>query len=211
MTVRPTIRAPSAQLRLRAVVLIDGVICHGTRCGRSAAINEAARFARGDLLLDRRCPHRFRARPRWARLAAALFVDPRVAGASGNIAVLAMTMNCFGRALQQRRIFDVDQLPGALSLTWSMPSPACPAPRPMYRRAVHPQPGRPRRRPGGGSGVHASPAPAGAMPYAVPGKPGRRRSVPVRRKPAAPARALGPRRAAHPLHHVWGAKSPAPV
>src|SRR6476660_2245936 len=27
------------------------VICHGTRCGRSAAINAAARFATGDLLL----------------------------------------------------------------------------------------------------------------------------------------------------------------
>nr|WP_245438711.1 glycosyltransferase family A protein [Methylorubrum zatmanii] len=30
--------------------LVDMVICHGTRCGRSAAINAAARFASGDLL-----------------------------------------------------------------------------------------------------------------------------------------------------------------
>jgi hypothetical protein len=37
--------------RARALGLVDMVICHGTRCGRSAAINAAARFASGDLLL----------------------------------------------------------------------------------------------------------------------------------------------------------------
>ena len=37
--------------RGRALGLVDMVICHGTRCGRSAAINAAARFASGDLLL----------------------------------------------------------------------------------------------------------------------------------------------------------------
>src|SRR5262245_1296628 len=37
--------------RARARGLVDMVICHGTRCGRSAAINAAARFASGDLLL----------------------------------------------------------------------------------------------------------------------------------------------------------------
>ena len=36
--------------RALALGLIDIVICHGTRCGRSAAINHAARFASGDLL-----------------------------------------------------------------------------------------------------------------------------------------------------------------
>jgi cellulose synthase/poly-beta-1,6-N-acetylglucosamine synthase-like glycosyltransferase len=35
----------------RALGWVDIVICHGTRCGRSAAINAAARFASGDLLL----------------------------------------------------------------------------------------------------------------------------------------------------------------
>jgi len=35
--------------RARADGLVDMVICHGTRCGRSAAINAAARFASGDL------------------------------------------------------------------------------------------------------------------------------------------------------------------
>ncbi|MBV8837071.1 MAG: glycosyltransferase family 2 protein, partial [Alphaproteobacteria bacterium] len=37
--------------RARAIGLIDTVICHGTRCGRSAAINAGARFARGELIL----------------------------------------------------------------------------------------------------------------------------------------------------------------
>jgi len=37
--------------RARALGLVEMVICHGTRCGRSAAINAAARFASGDLLL----------------------------------------------------------------------------------------------------------------------------------------------------------------
>src|SRR5688572_3441692 len=37
--------------RARTLGLVDMVICHGTRCGRSAAINAAARFASGDLLL----------------------------------------------------------------------------------------------------------------------------------------------------------------
>jgi cellulose synthase/poly-beta-1,6-N-acetylglucosamine synthase-like glycosyltransferase len=37
--------------RARARGLVDMVICHGTRCGRSAAINAAARFASGELLL----------------------------------------------------------------------------------------------------------------------------------------------------------------
>ena len=37
--------------RARALGLVDMVICHGTRCGRSAAINAAARFASGDLLM----------------------------------------------------------------------------------------------------------------------------------------------------------------
>jgi len=37
--------------RARALGQLDMVICHGTRCGRSAAINAAARFASGDLLL----------------------------------------------------------------------------------------------------------------------------------------------------------------
>jgi cellulose synthase/poly-beta-1,6-N-acetylglucosamine synthase-like glycosyltransferase len=60
------------------------VICHGTRCGRSAAINAAARFASGDLLLTVDADTVFEPTA-VARLAAA-FSDPRVAGASCNIA-----------------------------------------------------------------------------------------------------------------------------
>lgn len=71
--------------RARAQGLVDIVICHGTRCGRSAAINAAARFASGDLLLTVDADTIFESTA-VARLAAA-FSDPRVAGASCNIAI----------------------------------------------------------------------------------------------------------------------------
>ena len=69
----------------RALGLVDMVICHGTRCGRSAAINAAARFASGDLLLTVDADTVFEPTA-VARLAAA-FSDPRVSGASCNIAI----------------------------------------------------------------------------------------------------------------------------
>lgn len=65
--------------------LVDMVIAHGTRCGRSAAVNAAARFAGGDLLLTADADTEFDATA-LARLAAA-FDDPGVAGASCNIAI----------------------------------------------------------------------------------------------------------------------------
>jgi cellulose synthase/poly-beta-1,6-N-acetylglucosamine synthase-like glycosyltransferase len=68
-----------------ALGLVDMVICHGTRCGRSAAINAAARFASGDLLLTVDADTVFEPTA-VARLAAA-FSDPRVAGASCNISI----------------------------------------------------------------------------------------------------------------------------
>lgn len=71
--------------RARAMGLVDMVICHGTRCGRSAAINAAARFAGGDLLLTVDSDTVFE-RTAMAQLAA-VFSDPRVAGASCNIAI----------------------------------------------------------------------------------------------------------------------------
>src|SRR5436190_8314843 len=71
--------------RARADGLVDMVICHGTRCGRSAAINTAARFASGDLLLTVD-PDRVFEPTAIARLAA-VFSDPRVGGASCNIAI----------------------------------------------------------------------------------------------------------------------------
>ena len=40
-----------AFLRLFRSILWKQFICHGTRCGRSPAVNAAARFAKGDLLL----------------------------------------------------------------------------------------------------------------------------------------------------------------
>jgi cellulose synthase/poly-beta-1,6-N-acetylglucosamine synthase-like glycosyltransferase len=71
--------------RARALGLVDMVICHGTRCGRSAAINAAARFARGDLLLTVDADTVFE--PTAVERLAAAFNDPRVAGASCNIAI----------------------------------------------------------------------------------------------------------------------------
>src|SRR5258707_13415158 len=71
--------------RARAVGLVDMVICHGTRCGRSAAINAAARFASGDLILTVDADTVFE--PTAVARVAAVFSDPRVAGASCNIAI----------------------------------------------------------------------------------------------------------------------------
>jgi cellulose synthase/poly-beta-1,6-N-acetylglucosamine synthase-like glycosyltransferase len=71
--------------RARALGLVDIVICHGTRCGRSAAINAAARFASGDLLLTVDADTVFE--PTAVARLAAVFEDPRVAGASCNIAI----------------------------------------------------------------------------------------------------------------------------
>jgi len=72
--------------RARALGLVDMVICHGTRCGRSAAINAAARFASGDLLLTVDADTVFE--PPAVETLAATFSDPRVvAGASCNIAI----------------------------------------------------------------------------------------------------------------------------
>ena len=71
--------------RARQNGLVNMVICHGTRCGRSAAINAGARFASGDLLFTVDADTVFES-DAIARLAAA-FSDPRVAGACGNIAI----------------------------------------------------------------------------------------------------------------------------
>ena len=71
--------------RARALGLVDIVICHGTRCGRSPAVNAAARFATGDLLLTVDADTVFE--PTAVARLAAIFDDPRVGGASCNIAI----------------------------------------------------------------------------------------------------------------------------
>ncbi|MDX0445495.1 glycosyltransferase [Sinorhizobium medicae] len=71
--------------RARSRGYVDTVICHGTRCGRSAALNAAARFARGDLLLTADSDTLF-APTTLARMAAA-FRERNVAAASCNIDV----------------------------------------------------------------------------------------------------------------------------
>lgn len=70
---------------LRASGAVDCVIHHGTRCGRSPAVNAGARFARGDLILAADPDTEF-APAVLARMAAA-FADPKVAAASCNLGV----------------------------------------------------------------------------------------------------------------------------
>lgn len=65
--------------------LVSMVICHGTRCGRSAAINAAARFASGELLFTVDADTSFE--PTALERLAAAFNDPRVGGASCNITI----------------------------------------------------------------------------------------------------------------------------
>src|SRR5262249_60201088 len=60
-------------------------VWHGTRCGRSGAINAAARFASGELLLTVDADTVFE--PTAVARLAAVFSDPRVGGASCNIAI----------------------------------------------------------------------------------------------------------------------------
>jgi cellulose synthase/poly-beta-1,6-N-acetylglucosamine synthase-like glycosyltransferase len=69
----------------RAQGLVDMVICHGTRCGRSAAINAAARFASGDLLMTVDADTVFE--PTAVERLASVFRDRRVGGASCNISI----------------------------------------------------------------------------------------------------------------------------
>jgi cellulose synthase/poly-beta-1,6-N-acetylglucosamine synthase-like glycosyltransferase len=71
--------------RARARGLVDMVVCHGTRCGRSAAINAGARFARGDLLFTVDADTIFE--PDAVARIVSVFQDPRVAGAACNIAI----------------------------------------------------------------------------------------------------------------------------
>ena len=71
--------------RARALGLVNMVICHGTRFGKAAATNAAARFASGDLLFSVDADTVFE--PTAVARLAAVFEDPRVAGASCNIAI----------------------------------------------------------------------------------------------------------------------------
>ena len=155
--------------RARAQGLVDMVICHGTRCGRSAAINAAARFASGDLLLTVDADTVFEPTA-VARLAAA-FSDPRVAGASCNIAIdNEGELDMDGTS--KRRVPDVDH--GRAIHTRRR---GCD--RVSVRRLFHvsagyvPAAGRPGRRPRRGSGVQlaaASPRLSSSVSCRTPGR-----------------------------------------
>lgn len=71
---------------LRAAGLVSHVIHHVQRTGKSAAINHAARFARGDLVVVIDSDTVLERNDALARLAGA-FAEPSVAAASGNITV----------------------------------------------------------------------------------------------------------------------------
>lgn len=71
---------------LKSAGLVNHVIHHAQRTGKSAAINHAARFARGELLVVVDSDTMLEDRESLARLAAA-FAEPHVAAASGNITV----------------------------------------------------------------------------------------------------------------------------
>ena len=78
--------------RARALGLVDMVICHGTRCGRSPAINAGARFASGDLILTVDADTIFE--PTAIARVAAAFRDPRVGGATCNMRSATSTNRC---------------------------------------------------------------------------------------------------------------------
>jgi len=70
---------------LRSRGLIDKIINHNKRCGKSASINHAARFANSDLLLIIDCDTQLDKNT--IQEMAFLFNDEKVAGVSGNIIV----------------------------------------------------------------------------------------------------------------------------
>ena len=185
--------------RARALGLVDMVICHGTRCGRSAAINAAARFASGDLLLTVDADTVFEPTA-VARLAAA-FSDPRVGGASCNIAI-SNERDSIWTGLQS-----VEYL---MSISAGKIHPRRRGrDRLSVRRLLDvsarhvPAARRPRRRPRRGSGVQPAAAPPRLSHPLRAGCLGGNRRAGKRHKPVAPARALGSRCVANPLHDVW--------
>ena len=141
--------------RARAQGMVDMVICHGTRCGRSAAINAAARFASGDLLLTVDADTVFE--PTAVARLAAVFNDPRVGGASCNIAISNEGESLWTGLQSIEYLMSISAGRSVLDVAGAIAclSGACS----MYRRDMFLQPGRPGRRPRGGSGVQPAAAP----------------------------------------------------
>ncbi len=173
------------------------VICHGTRCGRSAAINAAAGFASGDLLLTvepTRCssPPRWRGSPTRSRTRA----SPARAATSRS----TTRASRYGPGLQSVEYLmsisagrSILEIVGAIACL----SGACS----MYRRDT--SCGRAastlaRAR----TWSTAAAAPPRASHPVRAGSVGGNRRADERHRPPCAARALGPRCAAHPLHDV---------
>jgi cellulose synthase/poly-beta-1,6-N-acetylglucosamine synthase-like glycosyltransferase len=187
--------------RARALGLVDMVICHGTRCGRSAAINAAARFASGDLLLTVDADTVFEPTA-VARLAAA-FSDPRVAGASCNIAI-SNERESIWTGLQSveylmsisagRSILDVVDAIACLSGACS-----------MYRRDTFLRQGGLDVGPGEDLEYSLRLRRLGYLIRFVPDAWAETDGPTGAVGPFAPARALGSRRLANSFHDVWRA------
>src|SRR6266511_1190514 len=182
--------------RARAMGLADMVICHGTRCGRSAAINAAARFASGDLLLTVDADTVFE--PTAVARVAAAFSDPRVGGATCNITISNESDSLWTELQSVEYLMSISAGRSILDVVGAIAclSGACS----MYRRDAARRPGR---RPWRGSGVQlAAASPRLSRPFRAGGLGGNSRPD-NRHKPFAPARALGSRCLANPVHHVW--------
>ena len=188
--------------RARAQGLADTVICHGTRCGRSAAINAGARFATGDLILTVDADTVFE--PTAIARLAAVFADPRVGGASCNIAI-RNARNSIWTGLQSveylmsitagRSVLDAA---GAIACL----SGACS----MYRREVFLRQGGLDVGPGEDLEYTLRLAPPGLSHPLCSGRFGGNGRAGQRHRPSAPARTLGSRRLANPVHDVWGVR-----
>ena len=186
--------------RARAQGLVDTVICHGTRCGRSPAINAGVRFARGDLILTVDADTEFE--PTAVARLAAVFEDPRVGGASGNIAIRNDRESIWTGLQSVEYLMSITAGRSVLDAAGAIAclSGACS----MYRRDV-------LLRQGGldvGPGEDLEYQPATASPRlshpVCAGRHGGNRWPGKRHKPPASARTLGPRCVAYPIHDVRG-------
>lgn len=180
--------------RARALGLVDMVICHGTRCGRSAAINAAARFASGDLLLTVDADTVFE--PTAVARLAAVFSDPRVAGASCNIAINNERDSLWTGLQSVEYLMSISAGRAMLDVVDAIAclSGACS----MYRRDTFVRQG----------GLDVGPGED--LEYSLrlfhpfrAGRLGGNGRPDKRHKPFAPARALGSRCPANPFHDVW--------
>ena len=184
--------------RARALGLVDMVICHGTRCGRSAAINAAARFARGDLLLTVDADTVFE--PTAVARLAAVFSDPRVGGASCNIAISNERDSIWTGLQSVEYLMSISAGKSILDVVGAIAclSGACS----MYRRETFLRHGGLDVGPGEDLEYSLRLRRLGYLIRFVPDAWAETDGPVKRHQPVAPARALGSRCLARPVHDV---------